>query len=347
MKINEIIKLKRKELDLTQEQMAEYLGVTTPAVNKWEKGNSYPDIIILPALARLLKVDLNTLLSFNDELTDQEIGKFTNDLVTIIDAKGYDEGFKIAMDKIYNYPNCYKLIYSVSSTLQGALFMYGVEDKDKYEKQIEKLFERVGKCNNPELCNHVNSLLISKYIQRKEYDSAQKLIDTLPNTSINKKQIQANLYIKQGKLSEASEILEQELLFMTNNIQTALLSMIDIALQESRYEDAIVYADKIQQTAEIYQLWDYNKYIGHYQIAIKTKDKQKSIDILKVMLPSIRKLWTISNSPLYKHIKSKDVDNKMGLIMLNSIIRELETSEEADFLKRDPKFIELLNEYKD
>lgn len=37
MKINEIIKLKRKELDLTQEQMAEYLGVTTPAVNKWKK----------------------------------------------------------------------------------------------------------------------------------------------------------------------------------------------------------------------------------------------------------------------------------------------------------------------
>ena len=346
MKINEIIKLKRKEMDLTQEQMAEYLGVTTPAVNKWEKGNSYPDITKLPALARLLRVDLNTLLSFNDELTDQEIGKFTNDLVTIIDEKGYDEGFKLAMDKIYNYPNCYKLIYSVSSTLQGALFMYGVKDKEKYEKQIEKLFERVGKCNDPELCNHVNSLLISKYIQRKEYDSAQKLIDTLPNISINKKQIQANLYIKQGKLSEASEILEQELLSMTNNIQTALLSMIDIALKENRYEDAVVYADKIQQTAEIYQLWDYNKYIGHYQIAIETKDTKKSIDTLKVMLPSIKKLWTISSSPLYKHIKPKDVDNKMGLMMLNSIIRELETSEEVEFLKNDPEFIELLNDYK-
>lgn len=67
MKINEIIKLKRKELNLTQEQVAEYLGVTTPAVNKWEKGNSYPDITLLTPLARLLRVDLNTLLSFNDE----------------------------------------------------------------------------------------------------------------------------------------------------------------------------------------------------------------------------------------------------------------------------------------
>ena len=71
MKINQIIRQKRKELSLTQEQIAEFLGVSTPAVNKWEKGSTYPDITLLPALARLLKVDLNTLMSFNDDLTDR------------------------------------------------------------------------------------------------------------------------------------------------------------------------------------------------------------------------------------------------------------------------------------
>lgn len=40
MKINQIIRQKRKELSLTQEQIAEFLGVSTPAVNKWEKGGS-------------------------------------------------------------------------------------------------------------------------------------------------------------------------------------------------------------------------------------------------------------------------------------------------------------------
>lgn len=40
MKINQIIREKRKELSLTQEQIAEFLGVSTPAVNKWEKGGS-------------------------------------------------------------------------------------------------------------------------------------------------------------------------------------------------------------------------------------------------------------------------------------------------------------------
>lgn len=40
MKINEIIKERRIDQGLTQEQVAESLGVSTPAVNKWEKGVS-------------------------------------------------------------------------------------------------------------------------------------------------------------------------------------------------------------------------------------------------------------------------------------------------------------------
>ena len=41
MKINEMIREKRKELCLTQQQVADYLGASTPAVNKWEKGVSH------------------------------------------------------------------------------------------------------------------------------------------------------------------------------------------------------------------------------------------------------------------------------------------------------------------
>ena len=37
MQMNDVIRRKRRELGLTQEQVAEYLGVSAPAVNKWEK----------------------------------------------------------------------------------------------------------------------------------------------------------------------------------------------------------------------------------------------------------------------------------------------------------------------
>ena len=46
MQIGQIIRKNRKEKNMTQEEMANYLGVTAPAVNKWENGASYPDIIV-------------------------------------------------------------------------------------------------------------------------------------------------------------------------------------------------------------------------------------------------------------------------------------------------------------
>ena len=41
MVMNQIIRERRKALGLTQEEVADYLGVSTPAVNKWETGVSH------------------------------------------------------------------------------------------------------------------------------------------------------------------------------------------------------------------------------------------------------------------------------------------------------------------
>ena len=64
MEIGEIIRKYRKRKEMTQEEMAAALGVTASAVNKWENGNSCPDIMLLAPLAILLDVTLDTLLSF-------------------------------------------------------------------------------------------------------------------------------------------------------------------------------------------------------------------------------------------------------------------------------------------
>ena len=78
--------------------MANYLGVSTPAVNKWEKGNTYPDISLLPALARLLKIDMNELFSFREELTEKEIGQFVNEL-SEVSLDSFTEAFEMASRK--------------------------------------------------------------------------------------------------------------------------------------------------------------------------------------------------------------------------------------------------------
>ena len=80
MKTGEVIRKYRKQKELTQEEMAARLGVTAPAVNKWENGNSLPDIALLAPIARLLGVSLEELLSFREELTEEEIRALLNEL---------------------------------------------------------------------------------------------------------------------------------------------------------------------------------------------------------------------------------------------------------------------------
>ena len=59
--MNEIIVRYRKNLGLTQEALAQRLGVTNQAVSKWEAGQSCPDIALLPALADIFGITLDQL----------------------------------------------------------------------------------------------------------------------------------------------------------------------------------------------------------------------------------------------------------------------------------------------
>ena len=53
----------RKEQSLTQDALAEKMGVTPQAVSKWENDQSCPDIMSLPQLAKVLQVSVDTLLT--------------------------------------------------------------------------------------------------------------------------------------------------------------------------------------------------------------------------------------------------------------------------------------------
>ena len=61
----------RKELSMTQEQLAQELGITAQAVSKWETGQSYPDITLLPKLAEVFHVRVDELLGFAQQQDEE------------------------------------------------------------------------------------------------------------------------------------------------------------------------------------------------------------------------------------------------------------------------------------
>lgn len=62
-KIGAFIARRRKELNMTQKELAEKLNITDRAVSKWENGRSMPDLALLQPLSRMLKIDVNDLLN--------------------------------------------------------------------------------------------------------------------------------------------------------------------------------------------------------------------------------------------------------------------------------------------
>ena len=62
MTLGEKLKEARKQASLSQEQLAEKLGVSRSAVAKWETGNGIPDVGNLKVIAQLLNVSIDYLL---------------------------------------------------------------------------------------------------------------------------------------------------------------------------------------------------------------------------------------------------------------------------------------------
>ena len=336
MKINEMIKQKRIEQKLTQEQVAKYLGVSAPAVNKWEKGTSYPDITLLPPLARLLHTDLNTLLSFHETLTDREIALFLNDLSAIADQDGFQTAYDTALEKIRLFPTCDSLILNSALFLEGCLiYKKGRLSKEtkQYQEKIENLFLRAAESNDLNVRSQAQAQLISKYIERKEYEQAQTLIDQLPDAIwTDKKQLQANLFIASERYSDAAKLAEEKLLSQASELHCTLITLLEIALKEQRNEDAEYIANVSKSTATALDQWEYAAYVAHFQLHCAKKERIKTLKTFLQMIRSLSKKWDLNASPLYRHIKTKSVDTAFGSTIKKTLLNSLKEEPEYDFL---------------
>ena len=336
MKINEIIRERRLKKGLTQAQVAKYLGVSAPAVNKWEKGTTYPDLVLLPALARLLDTDLTTLLSFQEDLSEKEVALFMNEVLEQIDRSGFDAGYSLAVEKLREYPNSDLLVNNLAALLDGAIILSGnpITLKEKYEKEIEALYQRAAQSTNAVIREQASACLISKLMEQGNYEQAQELLDTIPGkSSIDRDLVQANIWIAQGKLKKAAKCTEEKLLSVTNEIHSALMTLMEIAIKEERMDDAEYIADVDRGSAQLFDLWEYNSYVAHSQLYIAAKDRKKSPEVLRAMLASLTKKWEIDQSPLYRYIEKKEVDQAFGGKLQKLIIQSLRTDEEMQFLE--------------
>ncbi|WP_392391732.1 helix-turn-helix domain-containing protein [Staphylococcus capitis] len=192
MGIGDVIREYRKRKNMTQEQMANYLGVTAPAVNKWENGNSLPDITLLAPIARLLDISLDTLLSFHETLSNEEINKIITELDFKLREETYDEAFHYAKLNIKKYPNCHQLIWQSALILDTHRLAKDILNTDNYEEYIHTCYVRALESENEDIRTSTADSLYGFHIRKEEYEKAEEYLKYFSNQNPLRKEKQDN-----------------------------------------------------------------------------------------------------------------------------------------------------------
>lgn len=132
--IGEKIKKYRKEHDMTQEALAQALLISPQSVSKWECGDGYPDITLLPTLANFFEVTVDELIG-NDEISAKEdiqknYFKVVNDLST-------EDALQLALKYYKKYPRNWHVATSLMHCIVDS------HKADDYKNLLNDICERV------------------------------------------------------------------------------------------------------------------------------------------------------------------------------------------------------------
>lgn len=336
MKINHIIKEKRIERGYTQEQLASILGVTAPAVNKWEKGSSFPDITLLPVLARVLKTDLNTLLSFKNDLTREELAMFLNELSKIAIYESTEKAFETAKEKISEYPESDELILYCAIIIENsALMEKGSNIQSNYdEAEVFSWYEKACQSGDVNIKSMAQSSVVNKFIEKGEYEKAEKIIDEIPDKlPVDKKQLKINLALKKGEYEKAALLLEEKLLLSVTEILSDMTALMQITVKIGDLEDAKYISDVSVKAAELFDMQKYNIYIPKFLYLCSVGEKSDELtEVLSKLMDSTEEKWKGNKSPLYRFVKTKD-DKDLEKILKRTLFYEIETNDSIKFLR--------------
>ena len=177
MSIGTTIKKLRRERNITQEQLAEMLGVSTNAVSQWECDKTAPDISHLPVLANIFEVSADILLEIDiaKSKKQSEIKEFIAECSSLHSQGKTAERLKLCRTMQKKYPNDETVRYYLMRALQN-------EDIDNGFDEIISLGEQLLESTNTEYRVGAIRVLCLSYLHKGNRDMALHYADMVPQT---------------------------------------------------------------------------------------------------------------------------------------------------------------------
>ena len=131
LKFGENLRTLRQNAGVTQDRLAEYLGITSQAVSRWESGACYPDLEFLPGIASYFHTTVDALLGC--DRAEQEQNDAVRTMSALLSAGKREDAVQFAHEKLALYPGNHALAVMLAS----AMFLYGKTEPYAAERYRE------------------------------------------------------------------------------------------------------------------------------------------------------------------------------------------------------------------
>ena len=183
MNIGETIKKLRKQKDMTQEQLAEYLNISPQAISRWEINSTLPDITLIPMLANIFDVTTDMLLGVDIEAKEKRIDEIIKEAYDYTWIKQYDEAEKLLRDALKEYPNSYKLM----DCLAFVLFINVGYCDSKWNEEEKKIYNEKKRPIQEEIITLGEKILDECADDNLRHTSIQRMCNTYARMGENEK----------------------------------------------------------------------------------------------------------------------------------------------------------------
>lgn len=245
LKLGENLKRLRTQNELTQEQLADSLGVSPQAVSRWEKGSTYPDITFLPAIANYFNITLDELLGVDIERKQQEIDDIIQHNCELHYQGKVEESVVYLREKIRTYPNSANITYQLAHALYQKICKSASHSEEAIDEVI-RLLNRAIKLDKGEtfVTSACKQHLCFAYRMKGCSDKAIEIAESMPSIWVSRE-------ILLPKAQNSEDELRQRQYNLLTLLDLSMLNLHHLSRKQNTAEESIELLRKAVELAQI------------------------------------------------------------------------------------------------
>jgi len=286
--IDRVLANNRKEKGITQEELANYMGVSKASVSKWETGQSYPDVTFLPQLAAYFNISIDDLMDYKPQMTKADIRRLYRKLSGDFAAKPFDVVIGDCRQIIKKYFSCFPLLLQMGILLLNhAQLPKDPEAAVALLEEAKSLLARVRE-ESDDVSLTKQALFVEALccLAAGDPNGALALLDGTISPVMPPESILASAYQMTGRADEAKAVLQvgiyQDIVALFNFFPAYLLLCVDTP---TKFEETLRRAFAIAEAVDLKHLHPavmIGLYISAAQGYISQGDRQKAMDMLQL-----------------------------------------------------------------